>query len=261
MSESNSLKSVYLSLTRILIESHVIGGIVRLQHRHFPLPIVLFDMLFGHRVMARLFAFYGHHVFQADYANRPSNEEYWLGQRSLYWHLYRQHDVFKLPTYPAEILELFGRGDLTFAEPGFGIGKQARHLLANGVLRFKSYIAAEPNDYARAYAARHMPEFTYKAGELSDLLSETFDVLVINGGVLMYCDLKTVDEFFARLPETGCNYVVVMGEGGPREVVRPDNTTMYAFKDRLLTAYPKNAFVEEISPAGQYAAFAMLDAG
>lgn len=257
---STTLKNLYVAITKALIESPLMGCLIGFQHRHVPLPIAMFDKLFRHRVTARLFAFYGPHAFHADYANRSSNEDYWMGRRSIYWHLFRQNDIFELGTYPAEILKLLGRGDLVFAEPGFGIGKQTRHLLESGVLRFKSYIAAEPNDYARAYASRHMPEFTYKAGGLSDLLSETFDVLVINGGVLMYCDRKTVDEFFARLPKTGCNYVVVMGEGGPREVVRPDNTTMYALKDRLLAAYPNKSFVEEVSPAGQYNAFAMLDA-
>jgi len=56
-----------------LADSKALGSLVRFQHRHMPLPIPLFDMLFRNRITAKLLYPYGRHVSYAGYEERNAD--------------------------------------------------------------------------------------------------------------------------------------------------------------------------------------------
>jgi hypothetical protein len=263
---SGVARRLYTRNARYLEESRVFGKLVDLQHRFAPLPLAVFDRLFRVRPIARLLAPYGLHVFLSRYKKRLNNESYWLSRESLYWHLYRQNDVQdeSLRGIAAEprLRERMTNGELTFLEPGFGLGKQTRAMMAAGLLSFRTLYACDLNPHVRAYVKKRFgPTFTLLDATIRDLSTTApqFDVLLANGGVFMYTEAQELDQFFGTLKSRGCNTVIILQEGSPSgDVRRPDNTTIYDFKSRLERLYLGAQFVESVGPLGIYDYFAML---
>lgn len=270
------LKDGLHEFNRFLVHNETLGSLVRFQHRHMPLPIPLFDVLFRNKVTATLLFPYGKHVFDASYKIRTSNDEYWTSRECLYCHLYRQRfvrwDVVEGLLEEPEIRAFLSRGDLAFLEPGFGTGRVTRALMERGLMRWRSYYATEPNahlcDYVRRRFGKRLGEsFEIHQGKVQDLVAspQRFDVLFANSGVLMFCPKDVVAAFFATLPQRGCRYVLITLEGSPdgkafrdHDFAPAGNATQYAFRPLLETVYPRARFIARVGADGIYEYFCMV---
>jgi hypothetical protein len=251
-----------------LSRSAALGAIVRFQHRHMPLPLPLFDMLFRNRVIAKMFSSYGSHVFHAGYDQRK--DDYWTSHECIYHHLWYQSqpwwDVVEGFLQEPEIRSFLLRGDLTFFEPGFGLGRTTRALIRRGILRWRNYYATEPNAYLRDYFRKRFGKqlgdsFEIHPGKIQDVVASDlrFDALLVFGGVLMYLPEDTLTAFFASLPHRGCRYVLIGRDGSPGgklvrrgEITPYTKATHYDLLPRLQAVYPKARFFSKLDHDGAY---------
>jgi hypothetical protein len=149
------LKPIYTKFSDFLVNNKGVGSLIYTQHKYFPMPIFLFDLLFRFKLLKYLFNFYGYHVFLSSYSKRDGdNNLYWLSRESLYWHLWRQSDHYEKSIIDImsldEIEDYLKNDDLIVLEPGFGIGKtyfRNYNLLSH----FKKYIALEINPFCFEY--------------------------------------------------------------------------------------------------------------
>ena len=270
------LKDGLNEFNRFLVHNETFGSLVRFQHRHMPLPIPLFDLLFRNKVTAKLLHPYGNHVFYAGYERRTNSDEYWTSRECLYWHLYAQRhgrwDIVERLLEEPEIRAFLLRADLAFLEPGFGTGRVARSMMERGLLRWRSYYATEPNahlcDYVRRRFGKRLGEsFEIHQGKVQDLVAspQRFDVFFVNSGVLMFCPEEVIASFFATLPQRGCRYVLMIREGSPdgkafrdHDFTPTGNATHYAFRPLLETVYPRARFIARVGPDGIYEYFCMV---
>lgn len=253
-----SVRNLYKRMNGALVASRTVGAIVGFQHRNLPLPVTVFAMLFRNRAMARLLAWYGHHVFTTDYNRRSSNEDYWRGDRSVYWHLYRGHDLDRellnsLPDWPKAAKAL--QEAKVICEPGFGIGKMTRAMISTGALRPEKLIGLEPLVRVRKIASRlcrHAPVEIYE-GDMSTVSDHRFDTLLVTGGVLMFYQPHDIKRWFSALPSS-CKHFIVLGEGAPNTVCRDDDTYMHGLPALAEQAGFRTSF-ESLGDTGNYRLF------
>jgi SAM-dependent methyltransferase len=271
----NKQHSVFQTLNRgankvnnFLSRSAALGALVRFQHRHMPLPLPLFDMLFRNRVIAKLFSSYGSHVFHASYDERRN--DYWTSRESIYHHLWYQSQpwwsVIEGFLREPEIRSFLSRGDLAFFEPGFGLGRTTRALIQRDILRWRSYYATDPNSYLCDYFRKRFGErlgdsFELHPGTIEDVVASAlrFDALLAFGGVLMHLPEDVLTAFFASLPQRGCRYVLITRDGSPGgKVLRHHDVTPYTsatnfdLLPRLAAVYPRARFFSKVDYDGIY---------
>ncbi|OOO02469.1 MAG: hypothetical protein USCGTAYLOR_01320 [Chromatiales bacterium USCg_Taylor] len=270
------LKDKVDEINHALAQNKALGKAVRFQHQHLPLPLPLFDMLFRTRVGSKLLYSYGRHVYHAGYESRRSNEDFWTSREAIYHHLYMQRQVLwniiELLKQEPEITSFLLRGDLAYLEIGFGLGRTSRAMMEEGLLRWRSYYAMEPNAHLCDYVRRRFGErlgmtFEVHPGRIQDLLTSAlrFDVFLVTGGVLMYCPEATLEAFFASLPQHGCRYLLILREGSPagdfeRKMDKTAHTsaTQYDFRSRLAASYPQARFITHVGSDGLYDYFCMM---
>lgn len=262
------LKVVFRRCKSFLGNSNLVSKLIRVQHRLWPMPLAMFDVIFRSGLRRRLFDFYGANIAKYSYLRRGSDQlGYWLSRESLYWHFWRQTDtndkIFDeiLSLEPVKNL-LSDEGGLTAVEIGFGLGKNyAKFLRQNN---FKKYIAVEPNVYLCNYVAKRFlsdKNFEVVNASVADFTSQErgFDILVCSGGVFMYLDSQTVNRFFQSLMGAGVKTVIILNEGTTEnDIYRDDGTTMYNFKKRLLASgYNNKDFIEKQKEDRVYSYFIM----
>lgn len=257
-----------------LSRSATFRALVHFQHRHMPLPLPLFDMLFRNRVIAKLFSSYGDHVVHASYDKR--RKDYWTSRECIRLHLWLQSQpwsgVIEGFLQEPEIRSFLSRGDLAFFEPGFGLGRTTRALIQRDILRWRSYYATDPNaslcDYFRKRFGKRLGDsFELHPGTIQDAVSSAlrFDALLVFGGVFMYLPEEMLTAFFASLPQRGCRYVLITRDGSPGgKVLRHHDVTPYtsAAHPDLLThlaaVYPQARFFSKVDYDGVYEYICML---
>jgi hypothetical protein len=225
------------------------------QHRHFPIPLFLYDYFFRLNITKVLFNFYGYHIWRVKYAEREGNQlEYWNSKESLYWHFWRQTDkdinideILKIP----QIIACLEDSELIACELGFGLGKYYRQQWHNNKL--KKYLAVDTNKYICEYNRRYYKK--YKNLEIINLPAEDFinsnqkfDILISSGEVFAYIKPSLVDHIIQKLKEKGVKVVIILGEGTmDDDIVWPDGTIEYNFKKRLIESGfgDKQYFIQE----------------
>lgn len=210
----------------------LIKDLVSRQHSSLPLHPRLFRRLLATRTGFRAVRAYALHCAMTDYRSRAGNADYWLSDKSIYWHLAREHDIdFGLLDTLAQWAE--GRELLMAAsvivEPGYGLGKMTTALLQRGYLAPRRLVGLERCEIVRRYAEKRRPrQVELRDGDLLDLPSERFDTLLLNGGVLMFYDPETLRGVFRNLK---VERLIVLYEGAPQTIARDDGTWMHGLPE------------------------------
>jgi len=216
--------------------------IIVFQHKHFPLPLKLYDYLFRFNITKVLLNFYGYHVWRVKYNSRDGDHlNYWMSKESLYWHFWRQSDknlnIKEILTIP-EINACMQNNELVACEFGFGIGKYYRQNWSNNKL--KEYLAIDINKYICDYNKKFykkIKNFKVINSSAQDFIKsdQKFDILIASGEVFAYIEPQIVDYIFQELKGKGVKFVIILGEGCmTHDIVWPDGTLEYNFKKRLI---------------------------
>ena len=215
---------------------------ISFQHRHFPIPLTIYDYFYRLNITKVLFNYYGYHVWRVKYTKRNGNHlDYWNSKESLYWHFWRQTDrnndikeILKIP----QINAFLQNSNLIAAEFGFGIGKHYRQHWSSNNLR--EYIAIDVNkyvcDYNKKYYRRN-ENLTVINSSAEDFINseQKFDILISSGEVFAYIKPELVDYIFSKLKEKGVKAVIILNEGCmTHDIIWEDGTIEYNFKKRLI---------------------------
>src|ERR1017187_9092840 len=212
------------------------------QHKHFPIPLELYDYLFRFNITKVLFNFYGYHVWRIKYGSREGNHlAYWNSKESLYWHFWRQtdknHDIKEVLKIPQINISLHN-SNLKACEIGFGLGKYYRQHWSNNNL--KEYLAVDVNKYVCDYNKRYYKKnknLTIINSSAEEFINsdQRFDILIASGEVFAYIEPKLVDHIFQKLKGKGVEVVIILNEGCmTHDIIWEDGTIEYNFKNRLI---------------------------
>jgi hypothetical protein len=215
---------------------------VRFQHRYFPIPLFLYDYIFRLNINKVILNFYGYHIWRYKYLVRGGNHlDYWNSKESLYWHFWRQTDrnnnIIQVLNIP-EIKICLNDPSLTACEIGFGVGKYYRQHWRHN--RLKEYIAVDTNKYVCEYNKKYYKRqrnLSVVNASAEDFMNSDrkFDILIASGEVFAYIEPKKVELIISKLQEKGVKTVIILEEGCmERDIVWPDGTIEYNFKERLL---------------------------
>lgn len=245
-------KKIYSSIDAFLCKNTLIGKVIHVQHRIFPLPVKIFDAIFQFKLTALLFNFYGSHVSSFSLHERKIN---WLDQGALYWQLWRQTDIHDQVIKEILAIDELGAyladNSLTAVDIGFGTGKNYTKYFKNNNL--KEYIGVEPNKYVCEYVKKKfgaIRNFTIINQSLRGLIDggQCFDLLFAFGGVFKYVDEKTVDDFFNIARARGLKALIITLEGvsGDASSTQVNNYIYYNFKKKLLAnGFSDKTFIEK----------------
>ena len=261
------LETTFRRCKNFLSNSNFLRKLIYTQHRLLPMPLWAFDWIFRSGFRRRLFDFYGANVAKYSYLRREGQLDYWLSKESLYWHFWRQTDTHAktLREVASSLNTIVFKNEatsLTAVELGFGVGKDYAKFFKR--LNFKKYIAVEPNAYLCDYAVKKFlfdKNLEIINALVGDFIEQrrSFDFLFCSGGVFMYLDQPNVNAFFQSLKGAGVKVIIILNEGTPGDdITRDDRTTMFNFKQRLITSGYSNArFIEKQKENGVYSYFVM----
>jgi hypothetical protein len=212
---------------------------------------------------------YGRHVARYSYSHR--DDKYWWSKEAPYYLLANQNRIVweaieRFMQIP-EIREFLSRGDLTFVEPGFGLGPTTREIASRGLLKWAHYYAFDPNKWVcdfvrRRYGNQLGPTWQIGQARIEELIETAppCDAIVAHWGVFMFCSEETIREFFRRTRSQGCRYILITREGSPGgKASRPESFDEVPTARRAIH-HDFPAIFREIYPQGAHI-YSTLGAG
>jgi hypothetical protein len=194
-----ALKKLDVAFYKVMEESLLVRAASLAVSKCIPffIEIYLFKVIYKNKVMSHIFRFYGSHVSDY-YCHKGGKSEFWLSEKSLYWHLWRQRDIDKFASIAwqnEKISSIIGDSKASAVELGFGIGKNHQAVFYKNGL--KEYIAVEPNVFVDKFINQRSKNLKvlHKSTMAFMETKPSFDFLILCGGVLMYFSESEIDSF------------------------------------------------------------------